>query len=58
MITAQWFPLLADLAHVTPKQAGKCAVCGWPLGRGERIARLADGSGWAHVAGCVAQAVT
>jgi hypothetical protein len=48
-----WLPCLADYAHATPKNAGPCKACGRAMLRGDRIARLTDGTGWVHVAGCV-----
>jgi hypothetical protein len=44
--------LLADQAQ-TAIQPGACQLCPRQLHIGQRIARLLDGSGWAHV-GCVA----
>ena len=47
--------LLADQAHDN-NQPGACALCPHQLRIGERIARLLDGSGWAH-AWCAARVV-
>ena len=43
--------LLAEQAH-TNSQPGRCQLCPLELRIGQRIARLLDGSGWAHL-GCV-----
>jgi hypothetical protein len=49
-----WPPgiLLADKA-TTADRPGNCTLCPHPIFRGQRAARLVDGTGWAHVS-CVA----
>lgn len=47
--------LLAEQAH-TASQPGDCQLCPHQLRTGQRIARLLDGSGWAH-AWCAATIV-
>jgi len=42
--------LVADTAHTTPRNAGPCTICEHAMLTGDRIARLADGSGWVHTA--------
>ena len=46
-----WLPgdLVADQARTTRADSGQCACCPRDMQRGERIARLPNGS-WAHVA--------
>ena len=47
--------LLAEQAH-TAIQPGDCQLCPHQLRTGQRIARLLDGSGWAHL-DCIAAMV-
>ncbi len=45
--------LAAEGAHIAAGSYGPCAGCSYPIGRGERAARLVDGTGrWCHTGCC------
>lgn len=50
-----WPPgiLLAEQAH-DASQPIPCCLCDYAALRGQRVARMIDGTGWAHV-GCIDQ---
>jgi hypothetical protein len=42
-------PVLLAVAARTARHSAACALCGWTIHPGQRVADLADGSGAIHV---------
>ena len=51
-----WTPgeLVAERAH-TATEPSPCSLCAYGIVTGQKVARLLDGGGWAHVS-CIAAA--